>query len=440
MKHRTRLLLAPGLFAIACSASSDSGVTPPVNRAPAVNLLFTKVGVVRAIPVDISVAVSDADSDPVTLTWTSTRGALTPQNAAKTTMQWATPAAAGTDTVWIRATDGQVTTTVTVPIKVGYAANGQFALSLYEKAKSPYILAPSAIDPIVSIPEQQTTTIEAGTELLIDTPGATLDVIGTLVANGTSGEPVVIRPNDRTLKCGDERGWWEGIRGSTSSDGVNTYNGQINLTYAEVRYGQHAIRLRDGSNAVLNNCMIRCSGDAGVAIEGHGTLAVFDTEVSNGRSDGISVAAIASLPDSVIVRGCDIRINESSGIRLDINDAGKTVPIVIEYNKLEFNFTRGITLAHAVFPRIHFNHFSGNGVQTGVTNIYLENGYPTGGGFPQLDASCNYWGAPVSSQATIDGTIWDSLDSGSVGTRVITSPWLNESPLTTPPVCTPPAP
>jgi len=428
------------LAALGCTSGGDT--VTPVNRPPTIDLLFTKIGVVRAIPVDLAVLVDDLDEDPLTITWSITRDptktALTPQNAEKTVVRWATPVAAGTDTLTVRVSDGQLSSSITAVIRVGYAAGGQTALADYEKAKSPYIVSPPAGNPIYSVPEGQTTTIEAGTELLIDVPGTVIDVAGgTLIANGTSIEPVIIQPNDRTFKCGDERGWWEGIRGSTSIGGAN---GLIDLNYTEIRYGQKAVRLRDNANAVVTNCMIRCSGDAGILVEGSGSFTAIDTEISNGRADGIAIAAITSTPDSVIVRGCDIRINGNSGIRMAITDPSGSVPIVVEYNRIEFNFTRGITLSHAEFPRIHFNHFSGNGVGTGVTNIYLENGFPEGVSVPQLDASCNYWGAPVANQSTIDGTIWDSLDSGSVGTRIVVSPWLNASPFTTPPTCTPPAP
>ena len=186
--------------------------------------------------------------------------------------------------------------------------------------------------------------------------------------------------------------------------------------------------------------MIRCSGDAGILVEGSGSLTAIDTEVSNGHGDGIAIAAFASIPDSVIVRGCDVRINGNSGIRMAIPDPSGSVPIIVEYNKIEFNFSRGITLSHAEFPQIHFNQFSGNGVGTGVLNIYLENGFPENASVPQLDASCNYWGAPVAQPSTIEGTIRDSLDSGAVGTRIVVSPWLNVSPFTTPLTCTPPTP
>jgi hypothetical protein len=433
-------LLIALLIPLGCSSGDET--VAPVNNAPTMTLLFTKLGVIRGIPIDIAVAVDDLDEDPLTLTWSITRDpngtALTPQNPAKTVMRWQPPLTVGTDTLTVRVSDGQLSKSVTAVIKVGYAASGQTALSLYEKAKSPYIVSPSPSDPIFSIPEGQTTVIEAGTELLIDVPGTTIDVAGgTLIASGTSGEPVVIRPNDRTFQCQDERGWWEGIRGSTFSDGINTYDGTIQLDYTEIRYGQNAVRLNDNAHAVLNHCMIRCSGEAGALMEGNGSLEAFDSEVSNGRIDGIVIAAITSLPDSVVVRGCDIRVNAGTGIRMDIDDSGQTVPISIEYNRLEFNFLRGISLANAVFPQIHFNHFSGNGVTSGVLHIYLENGYPSGVSMPVLNARCNYWGAPVTNQSTIEGTIRDSLDSGSVGTRVDVNPWLNASPITTPPTCTP---
>ncbi len=428
------------LVALGCTSGGDT--VTPVNRPPTIDLLFTKIGVVRGVPVNLSVAVDDLDDDPLTVTWSITRDpnktALTPQNPEKTIVRWATPVAIGTDTLTVRVSDGQVSSSVTALIKVGYAASGQTALASYVKARSPYIVSPPAGNPIFSVSEGTTTTIEAGTELLIDVPGTVIDVAGsTLIANGTSTEPVVIQANDRTFKCGDERGWWEGIRGATSIGGVN---GLIELDYTEIRYGQKAVRLRDNASAVVTNCMIRCSGDAGILVEGSGSLTAIDTEISNGRADGIAIAAFASIPDSVIVRGCDLRINGSSGIRMAIMDPSGSASIVIEYNKIEFNFSRGITLSHAEFPQIHFNQFSGNGVGTGVMNIYLENGFPENVSVPQLDASCNYWGAPVAQQSTIDGTIHDSLDSGAVATRIVVSPWLNASPFTTPPTCTPPTP
>ncbi len=271
---------------------------------------------------------------------------------------------------------------------------------------------------------------------MLETQNTLFDVTGALITEGTPGAPVVIRPNMRNFQCGDERGWWEGIRGGES--------GYIELNTTELWYAKNAVRLRDLSNADIEDCTIRCSGDNGVLHEGFGSLVIAGSEVSNGNGNGISIEALTALPDSVYVGHCHLAFNGGSGLRVNIDDQAQTVPIDVEYTKFEFNFVRAVTLVNASFPRLHFNHFTGNGVGTGgsnqVANIYLENGYPNGVSRPELDMTCNYWGAPVSNQSTIDATIRDSLDSGSVGTRVITSPWLNQDPLVVPPVCAPPSP
>jgi len=430
-----RLAALVGLL-VGCSGGDDGTGPPPANRAPTIAFTFTKLGVVRNLPVDLTVAVDDLDDDPLTITWSITRGSLVAQNAAKTVMRWTAPSAVGPDTVVISVSDGTVTRSVTEVVKVGWPATGQTALSTYLKSRSPYIVSAPAISPNIMVEQGQVSNIEPGTELLIDTPLTVFDVIGTLNANGSPGERVVIRPNDRTFKCGDERGWWEGIRGATLSDGINTYHGQVNLTYAEIREANNAVRLRDGAGAVILDTRILCSGTSGVFIEGNGSLIIERSEVSNGRDNGISVSAISSLPDTVSIRECVISINGNAGIKLDLNDVDKEVPIDIIQNRITINFSRGITMAHSVFPRIHRNHFSGNGVEAGVMNIYLEEGYPgAAAGAAQLDATCNFWGAVVNQQSTIDATIRDILDSGGVGTRMVTSPWLNVDPLTSNPVC-----
>jgi hypothetical protein len=280
--------------------------------------------------------------------------------------------------------------------------------------------------------------IEAGTEILLDTPFMTIDVTGSLTAQGTSAEPIVIRPNQRGQLCGDERGWWEGIKVST----FTPPGGTLQLDYTEVWYGQYGVRFRDGANGVIRDSVIRCSGQAGVVMEGSGTLLLEDTEVSNSRVAGVVVGAIVTLPSAVTIDGCDISFNGDTGLVVDLDDALQNVPVTVEYTKFELNAVHGILLARKSFPDIHYNHFFSNGVQSNaISSIFLADGYPNGALVTQLDATCNFFGAATASQATIDASIRDSLDSpGLVGTRVVTNPWLNESPLTTTPTCTPPSP
>ena len=346
-------------------------------------------------------------------------------------MRWSAPATAGVDTVNIRANDGTVTTSITAVIKAGTLLTVATLPNLL-KINSPYIIRPS-VDHI-SVVGGGSRTIEAGTELLIDKQNAYIDVLDELQAHGTVDDPIVIRPNNRTFKCGDDRGWWEGIRAST--DDVAQSDGSLDFEHVEIRDAKWGLRLLDNSNATLRDCKVLCSGTAGVLVEGNGWLRALDTRVTDGLTDGIVLQAVSSLPDSIRIDGCTISFNGNAGVRMDLNDFSQVAPIIVEFNQIEFNGAHGISLANSVFPAIHYNAFKGNG-DTSVSNLFLTSGYPDPVIRAQLNAACNFWGAPAANQATIDGSIRDSLDTSTVHTRVVSSPWLNASPITTPPVCTP---
>ena len=426
------LLISVGILVlVACSEDSS---TPPTNTAPVLTFATTEIAVPAGLAFDLRVTATDEDDDPLTLTWSITRGSLTPQNSAKTIMEWAVPASVGTDSVTIRVSDGTHTRTIKEQIRVGTRVLGPFLPITLTQASSPYIISPSDTDPVVTARPNNTTTIESGVELFINTEVATISVLGTLEAHGTADDHIVIKPNNRTFACGADRGWWDGIRGATD-DAVSS-DGFIDLEYVEIWNARWGVRIRDQASALIRDSLIRCSGDAGVLIEGSGSLQAIDSRMSDGLLDGIAIAALSSLPDSVRVEGCTIAFNGNIGIRMDLEDHSQQVPIVVEFNQIEFNQTHGISLNNAVFPSIHFNAFRGNGDAT-VSNLFLFSNYPDPVDFDFLNAACNFWGAPASNQSTVDASIRDSLDTGTVHTRVISSPWLNASPITTPPTCTP---
>jgi hypothetical protein len=427
----TRVLAGLVLLAIAgCGGSGDDGGTGPVNEAPVLTFMTTAIAVPKGTQSNLTIEASDADSDPLTITWEITRGTLTSQNGLNTVMRWSVPATAGEDTVTIRANDGTATTSITAVIKAGTLVTTSTVGSLI-KASSPYIIRPGAADPKITI--LGGSTIEPGTELLIDTANAYLLVLDDFQAHGTVDEPIVMRPNNRTFKCADDRGWWAGIRGDT--DDAAPSNGSIDFEHVEIWDANWGVRLLTNSNATLRDCKILCSGTAGALMEGNGFLRLIDTRVSDGLEDGISIGGpnVSSLPDSVRIDGCAVVFNGSAGIRMDLKDADKVAPIVVSRNQIEFNASHGISLANSVFPDIHLNAFKGNGDQT-VSNLFLQGGYPGTADADTLDATCNFWGT-VNATA-VDASIRDKLDTSAVGTRVDSCPRLNSSPITGSPTCT----
>jgi len=421
-----RVLAGVALVAmVACGGGGDSGTTP-INQPPTVAFTFTPLATPQSIPVDLTITATDPDGDPLTITWKITRGTLAAQNSKKTVMRWTPPATLGADTVNVSVSDGATTRKLSEAIKVGYAwTGGSNAPPVFQKSKSPYIVTLNVADPRLTIDDGATTTIEPGTEILFNTAGSFIEVLGTLDAHGTADEPIILRQNNRTFKCGAANGGrWEGIQVRHDS-GVPSA-GVLDLEHVELWFPRNGVRLFDDSTADLNNVSVRCSGNAGLLMEGSGYVRALDSSFTDGDGDGIAVAAFSSLPDSVRIERCTLSFNQGSGIRMDIDDAVNAVPIIVEHNDIEFNSTHGISLAHAVFPQIHFNTFRGNG-DSSVSSLYLQSGYPTVA-FPELDATCNFWGAASSSQATIDVGIHDELDQSTVHTRVKSCPWLNSVP------------
>jgi len=416
-----RMLAGVGVLGMmACGGGGGDSGTNPTNRAPEVAFTFAPLATAKSVPVDLTITASDEDGDPLTINWTVTRGTLTAQNSKKTIMRWTTPSTVGVDTVSVSVGDGTTTKKVTGQIHVGTPYVGGSFLA----ASSPYILTRSAVDPRVAIAEGATLTIEAGTEIYVNTTSLFFDVNGTLNAHGTSDAPIIIRYNDRTLLCGTSSGAWAGIRG-----GGNT--GVVDLEYVELWYAQYGVRLKEEAVANLQNVSVRCSGSAGALIEGSSYLRAIDSEFTDGVGDGISITTQLTEPDSVRINGCILSFNNGSGIHMDLNDTNKSVPIFVDSNDIQFNSTHGISLAHSVFPSIHNNNFQGNGTD-GISNLFLQGGYP-GVAHPCLDATCNFWGN--TSQNAIDIGIWDSLDQNTVDTRVKSCPWLNSNPLTSTPNC-----
>jgi hypothetical protein len=421
---------------VSCGGDEGGGVVP-VNHPPVITMPFSKVGVVRSAVqpslVQLSVTVSDPDGDPIEVTWSVTRGTITPLNAANTLVQWNVPSSVGVDSVTAEASDGTTSRRVVTEIKVGTAFSGSDAPARFEQIRSPYIVTVTGAPPVLAI-TGSSTVIEPGTELLLETASAVINVADSLIAIGTPSAPIVIRPNVRNLDCGDDRGWWEGIKVDSSNPPSHGY---LALDYAELSYGQFTVRLRDQGSASIRNSIIRCSGQNGVLHEGGGVLLLEDTQVIDGEFDGVAIDSDTFQPDSILVHGCRISFNGRTGVVLRLNDPLQEAPILIEYSEVRFNAEHGITLENAVFPEIHFNSFFGNGAgsQSGLNSIWLFSGFPVGSSITEIDATCNFWGAPVSSQSVIDAVVRDMQDTGTVGARVVTNPWSNENPLVTTSTC-----
>ena len=422
---------AASLVAMLASGCGSDSTIVSVNHPPTISFTFVPLGVPAGVPVNLTVSVSDEDAnDALTVTWEITNGTLTPKNAGKTVMECDVPNQLGTESVTVTVTDGEETRSTTQELKIGTIAR-EAPLVTYDLAGSPYILRPDNEPPKLLIGNAVTATVEAGVEILVDLPTTTIDITGTLNLNGTLAQPVVIRANDRRQLCQLNRSWWDGILVGTDL----TYDGVINMNYAEVWHAKNGIRLRDKGRATVTNSLFSCCGSNAILMEGAGSLVVSDCEITNTQTNGIAVST-PSLPQSVSITGCSININGGTGVLLDLHDQFQQVPITIEGNRLEFNFTHGISMKNWAWPTIHNNAFYGNG-DLGLSNIRLFVPFHDASSPDDLDVSCNYWGAVVTSQSTIENTVYDRVETALIGTRLLVAPWLNSDPYqaASPPPC-----
>lgn len=423
MRHRILWLFAVATVIAGCG--SDSTVTV-VNQEPSITFAFNKLAVPKGIQERISVVVSDPDEDDaLTVSWSFTDGTFTPvPGTSNTSVDWTPPTTVGSVIVKVTVSDGEASAFVEEEILVGTRVSSSNALTTYLEANSPYILAPPGTSPNILIPFGANYNVEAGVQLLIDTPGTTIDVEGTWTVVGTAVKPIVIRPNDRTLRCQDGRGWWEGI--NVTNDDVNpgASPGTLTMSYAEVTYGQEVIRVWKGATLTLTNTLITCAGSAGVRMAGPGVLTVDACEITNNKLYGIQISSLTTLPTSISITGSDLSINENTGLEIDINDTLLDVPITLTGNRFSFNLVHGVSLKRASEPVISNNSFSFNGA--GSSNLFLDSGFPGGASLDTLVCANNYW-----TQSTLNGiesSITDSVDDASVGTRVIVTPWLTTDP------------
>ncbi len=404
---------------ILSSCGSGSSPTEPKNLPPTIAFAFAPLGVPKNSTVDLRVTVSDPNPDDnLRVRWTITRGALTALNSSGTQMRWSVPLAIGVDTVTVTVTDGSLVSQVVEELHVGTRVAIDQLDGVWSAQNSPYILAP----PSGRMTVMTTATVSPGVTFLFDVAGGGIQVEGTLNALGTASQPVVFRPNDRTLRCQAGRGWWAGIE-------IRGAGGTATLNHTEVWYGRKNISLRESGQATLRGCVFKCGADAGIQMSSTGVLVVDSCSIDNNASAGISIQSLTALPASVSVTYCYIGINGNAGISLDLRDTGQQVPIRIEYNTFEFNFTHGIFIANQVFPSIHFNHFESNGLSGGLSNLWLQAPYPAPVAVDTLDVTNNYWGGVFSDVSDIDVTIHDRLDDLSIGARAVADPWLNASPV-----------
>jgi hypothetical protein len=422
---RVMLIVLVIPLAISCSGTE----TPEtVNQAPTIHYTATEIVVDKRRNARLTVSVSDPDGDPLTLSWQITSGTLS-DGSSSTEKIWDPPNEVGTDTLTVTVSDGDLKDSVTEIIKRGTRETADmYGNWRFRKADSPLILDPPAASTIqFTTNANETVTIEPGVEIYVNVQDLAIEVRGTLESIGTQADTILIRPNDRTLRCGDGRGWWEGLRAKTEGPVA----GRINMEYTQVSYGVRNIFLQDGdASANLKNCRLVCSRDAAIEMASRGTLLVDNCDISSNRTHGIDISSLSTVPASVTITNNFIRSNGHTGINMELRDVSQAADITIERNEIKLNSIHGIAMTNAVWATIQHNDFILNNLAN-VSNIWLETPFPDAVNVPAdwdtLLAINNYWSRAYNPGeiGLIEDTVEDRSDNPALGTYVIVDPWQN---------------
>ena len=405
--------------------SSEPTVPVIINETPTITFTFAPAAVPIATSVELTVAVDDADDDPLTVTWAATGGTLvSPQGG--TEMTWFSGGALGSYDITMTVQDDKgAKRTIVHTIRVGTLRDVDIAGTVtFTKVNSPYIVRPaSANTTIFSVPVGTTLIIEAGVEVLIDRVAMLFDIEGTLDVNGTAAEPVSFQSNFRDPQPGD----WSGFQVKSQSP----TNATVTMDYGIVGFASIGFKSAGGSDITLRNSTVRFSTTAAIQQLSSGALRVTDCTIVDNLLDGIAVTTIATPPDLINIQGNKIAFNGIDGgdgaIHLRINDPFGLLPISITGNNISRNFNIGIVLEVAVYPTIQGNGIFSNTFGADATvNIRLENF--TSGQLATVDATQNFW--IITDENEIKGTIHDKQDDFNLASTVDVTSWLTSCPTT----------
>lgn len=353
-------------------------------------------------------SATDGDDDSLSFSWKATAGTFTPASATGQSVAWTAPAGTGPVTITMTVTDGidkrskthevlvcaQMPTVVTTPRTIANTGDT-------------YIL--TNVDPL-RIPAGVTLTIEAGVEILVESPSGGFEVYGNLVAVGTPASRITITGSG----CSHKSGEWAGIylEGNLCA---------ATLRNADILWGKDGVTVEAGARALLDSCGIFNHSDVGVSVLDGSTASIEGSKLwENGG--GLDVRN-----SEATVSNSSIRYNLGTGVELDVSVDASARQAEITNSVIANSGANGIMIAERAKPEIHnCSIFSNGETYAGSYAIRLIS-YSA---VDTIHAEGNFWGVGNTTDAAIRALIYDREDDEIANKAYVGfSPWLPAAPV-----------
>ncbi|WP_444944680.1 right-handed parallel beta-helix repeat-containing protein [Microbulbifer sp. ZKSA006] len=171
-----------------------------------------------------------------------------------------------------------------------------------------------------------------------------LEVYGTLDAQGTSDNPIVFTSDESEPSVGD----WYGI--------VAQSGGTVNLDYVTIEYGDYGLYAASGSIFSLNNSTLQYADTAGVYLQGVANATVSGNTITDNKY-GFYIQGYSGTATTPTITGNTITGNSSYGFYLDgVRDAdydpqpaitGNSIYNNSSYDLFTNNYEGGVTTVNA---------------------------------------------------------------------------------------------
>ena len=390
-----------GFFAFAGCGSDDSSgpgpnqppyfTDPPEAGLPNALLL----SVVPGDQISLSARAVDPDVEPVAYLWelvdaagetvTDQGGTLTGAQSSDAT--WTISDFDGILRARCTITDGSASTSaVTRSYRTGFPLSNQVVSSdlTLDEANSPYVVIGG-----LQVQAGATLTLEPGVELQVRPGGGAwerheLRIEGVLEANGLIAAPV-------TIKGGYSRDPASGGGSAQLKGIVAAPDGQVSLTYTNVKDAETGLLVLSVENSSASNCNFTdCS--TGIRIE-EGTGTMLQGVLFRDNSIGLQVNSAGAIAED-----CVFRSSATFGINLDASTDNAS--LLVTGGEFQGNVQAHVRMAslsgRLIAATIRGTNFLQQSNDAPAINLFASCSVYT------LDLRGNYWGSAVSPQDIVE--------------------------------------